>query len=125
MEDLVLVTHDGYSGISQYDAMVIRDTKSLNKFYSQINKTRKPGLHVPMIDFSQEMAVVVCMGGQKGQVEPLLSRINETDEELTIAVELADGEGQDKHQDTSISYPFYLYKMPVSTKTLNFQKVGW
>ncbi|MFD2098875.1 hypothetical protein [Flagellimonas iocasae] len=125
MEELVLVTNDGYSGIAQFDVMAIRDTKSLNKFYSQINKTRKPGLPVPMIDFSHEMAIVVCMGEQQGLVEPLLSKINETNEELTVAVELSKVDGQEKNEDAPISYPFYLYKMPASSKTLNFQKVGW
>ena len=124
MEDLVLVTQDGYSGIMEYETMVIRDTKSLNKFYSQINKTRKPGLPVPMIDFSQEMAIVVCMGEQKGQKELLLSKINETEGEQTIAIQLSDKKNT-ANEATPILYPFYLYKMPLTAKFLNFQKVGW
>ncbi len=125
MEDLVLVAKDGYSGIKEYEVMEIRDTKSLNKFYSQINKTRKPGLAVPMVDFSKEMVIVLCMGEQRGERMPLLSKTNETQDELTIAIELPDLTSTKNLQATPIVYPFYLYKMPLTVKMLNFQKVGW
>jgi len=125
MEDLELVTQDGYSGITEYEAMVIRDTKSLNKFYSQINKTRKPRLPVPMVDFSEEIVIVVCMGKQKGEREPLLSKINETEDELTIAIELPDQKNTKNKETALILYPFYLYKMPLTAKLPNFQRVGW
>ena len=125
MEDLVLVTEHGYSGITEYETTIIDNTKSLNKFYSKINKTRKPGLPVPMIDFSKEMVIAVCLGTQKGEKRPLLSKINETTETLTIAVELSDPEEARENENLPISSPFYLYKMPVSTKTFTFQKVGW
>ncbi|MER3373045.1 MAG: protease complex subunit PrcB family protein [Allomuricauda sp.] len=125
MEDLELVVQDGYSGIMEYETMVIQDTKSLNKFYSQVNKTRKPGLPVPMVDFSREMVIVVCLGEQQGEKQPMLSKINETEDELTIAVELSDPEKTDTAQNQAISYPFYLYKIPLSSKTIGFQKVGW
>ncbi|MBO0323573.1 hypothetical protein J0X14_14785 [Muricauda sp. CAU 1633] len=125
MEEVELVTKDGYSGITEYEAMEIRDTKSLNKFYSQINRTRKPGLPVPMVDFSKEIVIVVCMGEQKGEKLPLLSKINETEGELTIAVELSDQKSAENMEAAPIQYPFYLYKMPLTAKLLNFQKVGW
>lgn len=125
MKDLELVVQDGYSGIMEYETMVIQDTKSLNKFYSQVNKTRKPGLPVPMVDFSREMVIVVCLGEQKGERMPLLSKINETEEELTLAVELTDPEKTDTTQNQAISYPFFLYKMPLSPKAIGFQKIGW
>ncbi len=125
MEDLVLVAKDGYSGIKEYEVMEIRDTKSLNKFYSQVNKTRKPGLAVPMVDFSKEMVIVLCMGEQRGERMPLLSKINETQDELTIAIELPDLTSTKNLQAAPIVYPFYLYKMPLTVKLLNFQKVGW
>lgn len=121
MENLILVTSDGYSGIAEYEVMLIKDTKSLNKFYSQVNKTRKPGLPVPMLDFSKEMAIVVCLGEQKGERTPQLSQLSETEEERTIAIELSDSEKTESY----ISYPFYVYKLPISSKAINFQKVGW
>lgn len=125
MEDVVLVAKDGYSGIMEYEVLEIRDTKSLNKFYSQINKTRKPGLPVPVVDFSKEIVIVVCMGEQKGERMPMLSKIGETEEELTIAVELSKPKSTENIEAAPIVYPFYLYKMPLTAKLLSFQKVGW
>ncbi|MCR9265820.1 MAG: hypothetical protein NXH86_16830 [Flavobacteriaceae bacterium] len=123
MEDLVLVAHDGYSGISEYETMVIQDTKSLNKFYAQINKTRKPGLPVPSIDFSTETVLVVCLGELQGEKEPMLSRIQQTEDELLVAIELSNPAKEEGFQ--AVSHPFYLYKMPRTPKEIHFQKVGW
>jgi hypothetical protein len=125
MENLVLVESDGYSGIAEYEVMLIKDTKSLNKFYSQVNKTRKPGLPVPMLDFTKEMAIVVCLGEQKGERVPYLSQLSETEEERTIAIELPDLEQSANQTQLPTSYPFYVYKLPISSKAINFQKVGW
>jgi len=123
MEDLVLVTHDGYSGIPEYETKVIQDTKSLNKFYAQINKTRKPGLPVPIIDFSTETVLVVCLGELQGEKEPLLSRIQQTEDELLMAIELS--APAKKGESQAVSHPFYLYKMPHTSKEIYFKKVGW
>ncbi len=125
IEGLELVAEDGYSGIREYETMVIQDTKSLNKFYSQVNKTRKPGLPVPMVDFSKEIAIVVCLGKQRGERRPLLSKIHETEDELTLAVELSDSKSIQNEATAPTLYPFYLYKMPLTAKLPNFKKVGW
>ena len=125
MEDLVLVAQDEYSGFSEFGTMVIRDTKSLNKFYSQINKTRKPGLPVPMIDFSKEMAIVVCLPEQSGGSEPMLSKIDESESELNIAIKLKGLKTTENEGNTSLVNPFYVYKMPLATKTINLKKEGW
>ena len=122
IEGLVLVEQDGYSGIETFQTRVIRDTKSLNKFYSQVNKTRKPGLPVPMIDFSQEMVLVVCLGEQQGKQSVLLSKTGETASELFIAVQLSDVNIGESAGVQVISSPFYLYKMPLTEKTIVFQK---
>ncbi|RUA12048.1 MAG: hypothetical protein DSY83_15450 [Flavobacteriia bacterium] len=119
IEDLVLVEQDGYSGIEVFEAKEIRETKSLNRFYSQINKTRKPGLPVPMIDFSQEMLLLICLGEQQGKPSVQLSKIKETGAKIFIGVVL-----EIKEQDPlATQTPFYLYKMPLTDKTIVFQLV--
>ena len=122
---MVLIAQDAYSGIMEYQKMVIRDTKSLNKFYSQINKTRKPGLPVPMVDFTTEMVVVLCMGEQRGKRVPQLSKSGETEDKVLLTIELPSLDKQDKKEILPVSYPFYLYKMPYSSKNIDFQKLGW
>ncbi|MBS9463887.1 hypothetical protein KIM67_15810 [Flagellimonas sp. 389] len=119
--DIVLIDQDNYSGILEYDAMVIKDTKSLNKFYSKINRTRKPGLPVPTIDFSQNMVVIICMGEQKGGGLPVLSKTETPEDKMIITVKIPDYQ---KNKSTSeiITYPFYLYKTPTVLKPVSFEK---
>lgn len=122
IEGLVLLEQDGYSGIETFETKVIRDTKSLNKFYSQVNKTRKPGLPVPMVDFSQEMVLVVCLDEQQGEQAVFLSKTKETETEISITVQLSDVNNGESANAQAISYPFYLYKMPLTEKTITFQR---
>ncbi len=119
IEGLVLLEQDGYSGVDAFETMEIRDTKSLNRFYSQINKTRKPGLPVPMIDFSKEMVLLVCLGEQQGQQSVQLYKTKETDAEIFVGVTL-EAKGKDP---LATQTPFYLYKMPLTDKTIVFQLV--
>lgn len=123
IEGLVLMDEEGFSNIEEYRAEVIRDEKSLRKFYTEVNKTRKPGLPVPIIDFSKEMVVLVCLGKQPAEKSLLLSKLEETDNGLAIAVEIMDKKKEDEVSIQPIYYPFYLYKMPIIDKGINFQKV--
>ena len=121
IEGLVLLEQDGYSGIETFEIQAIRDTKSLNKFYTQINKTRKPGLPVPMVDFSQEMVLVVCLGKQQGEPSVTLFKSSETATDLTVIVQLSNSNRPELANTQPVTNPFYLYKMPLTEKTIIFQ----
>ncbi|WP_139063651.1 hypothetical protein [Flagellimonas eckloniae] len=122
---MILIAHDEYSGISEYETMVIRDAKSLNKFYAKINRTRKPGLPVPTLDFSKEIVLVVCLGEQKGKKLLTLSSNEETENEVSVSIEMVDSDEVEKDKVQYVSYPFYIYKIPHTSKTINFEKIGW
>jgi len=121
IENMVLVDHDSFSNIETYETRVIKDEKSLRKFYSEINKTRKPGRPVPKVDFSKEMVLLVCLGEQNGRQNAVLSKVKETDSEISIAVEMIKEQGEITVQP--VYFPFYLYKMPLVDKTITFQKI--
>ncbi|WP_318308089.1 hypothetical protein [Flagellimonas crocea] len=123
IDDLTLVDQDDFINIDSFETRVIRDTKSLNKFYKEINKTRKPGLPTPMVDFSRDMLVLVCLGEQKGKKNPVLSKLKETDEEISVAVEIVGNDENEEIKDSPTYFPFYLYKMPLVDKTVVFQKI--
>lgn len=125
MGEMTLIAQDRYSGIDKYETMVVRDTKSLNKFYARINKTRKPGLPVPVIDFSQEMVLVVCLGEQKGQMIPKFSKTEESESEILITIEMVLPKEVKSSENQIVSYPFYVYKVPHTSKTLSLEKLGW
>lgn len=122
--DMELVASDAYSGIDTYETAVIYDSKSLNKFYGRINKTRKPGLPVPHIDFSENVLLVMCLGQQKGEVTPLLKK-SEEDDNILITIELNDSNKDTQLENSLTSYPFYIYKLPHTIKDVSIQKSGF
>ncbi len=123
MEDMVLLAHEDFTNIDAFETRVIRDAKSLNKFYGEINKTRKPGLPVPMVDFTKDMLVLLCLGEQKGEKKLVLSKLTETDQGMTIAVEVLEKEKDGEIAVQPMYFPFYLYKMPLVDKDLTFQRI--
>ena len=124
IEDMELVDHDDFTNIEAFDTRVIRDGKSLRKFYAEINKTRKPGLPVPIIDFSKETVILVCLGEQRGRKTPVLSKLKETEEGISIAVQIFDEQQKDEITIQPLYFPFYLYKIPLVDKKIAIQKVG-
>ena len=120
---LVLVDHDNFTNMDSFETRVIRDGKSLRKIYAQINQTRKPGLPVPMVDFKNETVILVCLGEQQGETSPVLSKLNETESEISVAVELLKKERKGGVSIQPVYFPFYLYKMPLVDKTLTFQRI--
>ncbi len=122
IDNLVLLAHDNYSNVSEYQTQVIRDQKTLQKFYSQVNKTRKPGLPVPMIDFNKEMLILVCLGEQRSKKKVAVSKVTESDEEMVMEVKVLDEKAKGEVTIQPMYYPFYLYKAPLVDKTVSFQK---
>ncbi len=123
IEGMVLVDHHSFINIDSFETRVIRDAKSLQKFYRQINKTRKPGLPVPVVDFSKELVILVCLGEQQGEKTPALSKLKETDNDVSIAVELLGAQQEETIAAQPVYFPFYLYKMPLVDKNITFQKI--
>jgi hypothetical protein len=122
IEGLVLLDHDNFTTIDTFQIREIRDFKTLNKFYREINKTRKPGLPVPMVDFTKDMLLLVCLGEQQGKKEVALSQLRQNETETWIAVDVWDVEPEDAVSIQPMYFPFYLYKMPLVDKTLHFQR---
>ena len=117
---LVLLLQDDYSGFVSAETMLIRDQKRLQRFYAILNKTRKPGLALPEVDFSKEMIVVQCSGEQNYMGMPILSLSRETDTEVVLTVTI-----DRKVKDTSLTVrtnPFCIYKMPRTDKEIVVEK---
>lgn len=123
-DDMILIAQDGYSGIDEYETMVVRDVKSLNKFYTTINKTRKPGLPVPVIDFSKEIVLIVCLGKQKGEITPQLTK-SEQEDDVFITVSLSEFHNSNNKENLVTSFPFYIYKLSHTSKKVTIQKSGF
>lgn len=123
IEGIELIEHGEMGPFLNYDTQVVRDFKSLRSIYTEINKTRKPGLPVPDVDFSKDMVVLVCLGEQNIERNLLLSILSESAEETVIAVEPKEVQSSQKEGSRSVTYPFYLYKLPIIDNAVSFRIV--
>lgn len=117
---LVLILQDEYGSFNVEETMVIKDEKRLKSFYSKINKTRKPGLPVPLIDFSKEMVIVQCSGEQNHSGVPILTFNKETDHQVLIDYDIAEEPGD--AATAIVRNPFCIYKMPLTDKEIIVEK---
>ena len=116
---LQLIESDNYSGSDQEEFLVVTDMKTLQKFYSTVNRTRKPGLPVPQVDFSKEVLVIYCAGKRENSFQPRLFVENETEDQLVLKVENITG---NVDASTSIITPFSVYKLPLTQKNILLQQ---
>lgn len=113
---LELLLQEEYSGFDTEETMIIKDRKNLKSFYSKLNRTRKPGLPVPEVDFTKNMVVVQCSGEQQHMGAPILTFDKETDSAIVLTSKLV----RDKKSGskTITTFPFCLYKMPLTDKEI-------
>lgn len=119
MERPILVLEDNYSNIDSSQIGIITDQKALQKFFAQVNKTRKPRLPVPVIDFSKEMVILICAGQQHGNYRHNVTILEPDAKNLTVNVEQ---EQPSDSLETATSTPFFLYKLPLTEKKITIKK---
>ena len=116
-----LVLQDNYSGGIAPDTLIIKDRKSLQKFFSKVNRTRKPGLPLPEVDFTKEMVLIYCSGEQPLGNEVTLSLVEENDQELILKTTMVETT-KEKRASTARVSPFSVYRMPLTNKRISFKK---
>ncbi len=118
-EKLTLLLQDNYSGTDVAETLVIRDEKALRSFYSKLNRTRKPGIPVPQVDFTKEMILIHCLGEQTNGTQASLSVAEENDQEMIIRTSVA--KAQKSSTSSALISPFSVYKMPLTSKEISFK----
>ena len=124
-ERLTLIAQDNYSGADSTETMVITSQKALKAFYARVNRTRKPGLPVPEIDFSKNMVVVLCSSDEVHDLNYGLSILKETDGEMVLGKPETSGNGRSSSSSdpAKLVSPFFVYKMPLTEKEISFKKI--
>ncbi len=119
-EKLTLLLQDNYSGSDVAETLIITDAKVLKSFYSKINRTRKPGLPVPEVDFTKEMILIHCSGEQKNGKHALLSVMEENEKEVIISTSVE--KLKKSGTSSALISPFSVYKMPITPKKIIFKR---
>ena len=119
--ELQLVLADNYSGVEQPEFQIVRNAKTLKNFFLQINRTRKPGLPIPEVDFSKELLLIYCAGTSRGVggAELLLLEVSQ-DSIVVGPKELTPSKKEITNVTTT---PFSIYKMPLTPKEISFQQL--
>jgi len=119
IEKLTLLLADNYSGSEVEETMIIKDAKALQRFYSKINRTRKPGIPVPEVDFTKEIILIYCSGEQINGKQALLSVIAENEKEVIISTSVE--KSKKSGTSTALISPFSVYRMPLTAKEISFK----
>ena len=106
-----LILKDNYSGAVAEEVLLIKDQKSLRQFFATINRTRKPGLPIPEIDFQKDMLLVWCEGETTAPTLGL-----NLEKETAEAYFFGKLHPKKKAKNTAIVSPFLAYKLPLSDK---------
>lgn len=117
--ELELLVEDGYFFTDSIETDVIRDEKTLKLFFSKVNKTRKPGIPIPKVNFEEEIALIVCMGEQREMGLPYLELVKNGNQQLVIGIKME----KSANGTSNILYPFCVYKMPITKKEVIFKEI--
>lgn len=120
-EELHLVLTDNYSGVEKSEFQVIRDSKTLKNFFLRINRTRKPGLPIPEVDFSKSLLLIYCAGTTMGVGGAELLLVKDTQDSIVVGPKKL---VPSKKEITNVTTtPFSIYKMPLTLKEISFQQL--
>lgn len=117
---LTFVMSDSYGGLEVENLQVFRSQGGLQKFFAGVNKTRKPGLPVPQIDFSKNIVLVYSAGlTSQGTALELVS-LGEKEGRILLEAKKEGGETLSASA-AALTQPFTIYTMPRSDKELVLQ----
>lgn len=111
--DLTLIMTDAYGGTPEPGIEVLRDEGSLRKYFARINRTRKPGLPVPEIDFSRHIAVAYSSGQTTDTIIPAIQAVNRNKDTLILKTQKSVAS---EATFTAVRLPFALYLLPRTDK---------
>ena len=114
--EMELLVQESYSGFEEERLFLIKDRSALGSFYGIINRTRKPGLVPPAVDFNKEMLLVWC-GGETAS-SGLELKISSTEKQLKVQKIIPK---KASPESRTLVRPFRIYVVPLSSKTLVFE----
>lgn len=113
LPSMELIMQDNYSGSEVEEILILKDQKSLNAFFGKINRTRKPGLSIPEIDFTKEMLLIWCSGEGIEDIPELAISRKKKDTFF-----LSKKEKKNNIKSSALISPFTIYKLPISSKRM-------
>jgi hypothetical protein len=117
---LTYILSDSYGGAAEEELLVIRSKGELQKFFAGVNKTRKPGLPLPEIDFNENMVLVYSAGETRAGNPPELIPLQLKEDRILMGVK--NEKGQNDNVSTAITMPFVIYTMRRTDKEVVLER---
>ncbi len=117
---LKMLMSDNYGGTVSEEIEVIRSQGTLDKYFIQINKTRKPGIKPPYVDFSKDLVIIYCSGETKRNQLPELFPTEDEKQRIVLTKKMV--EAPDNQEGNALLMPFGLYIMPLTDKEIILQR---
>ncbi|MGS2760745.1 protease complex subunit PrcB family protein [Sinomicrobium sp. M5D2P9] len=118
--DYKILLEDSYGGTDTAENRVITSQEELEKVYGIINRTRRPGIEVPKVDFTKSMVVAMFMGQRSsGGNRVEIEKIEEAGGAVQVYVRnIQPAEGD--MTSMAITNPFIFAELPRSDKQVVF-----
>ena len=114
--EMELILRGDYSGFEDEQLLVINNKVQWEEFFGRINRTRKPGLTVPEIDFEKN-TIIIRLKGETTNNEPdvILGKVSNE------ALVLKRNKNLAKGKSSAILTPFFVYTISKTDKSIKIQ----
>lgn len=106
-----LIMSGDHSGFEQEQLLKIDSQVELEEFFGKINRTRKPGIPVPEIDFKRNSAIIRLKGTTTNN-EPDITLQKSSKQSLLLKKIRTNS----KKETTAVLTPFFIYSVPKTNK---------
>lgn len=117
---LTYILSDSHGGAAGEELLVIRSKGELQKFFAGVNKTRKPGLPLPEIDFNENIVLVYSAGETRAGNPPELIALQIKEDRILMGVKKE--KGQNDSIAAAITMPFVIYTIPRTNKEVVLER---
>ncbi|RRQ48862.1 hypothetical protein DZC72_14470 [Maribacter algicola] len=114
--EMELILSGDYSGVEKEQLIKIDDQVAFEEFFGQINKTRKPGIPIPDIDFETKSVLLRLKGTSTNNKSDIALGISSNETLLFNKIKT-----NSRNETTAVLTPFFIYTIPKTTKSLKIQ----
>ena len=116
------LAEDFYGGMTDSKFIVIKDETTLNEIYKLINKSKSPGIKIPIINFEKETVLVLFLGEKSSGGHSIsVEQILDENEKVTVKYKVTLPK-LGEMVTTVMTQPYCIIKIPITSKEIIFDK---
>lgn len=116
------LAEDFYGGMTDSKFIVIKEETTLNEIYKLINKSKSPGIKIPIINFEKETVLVLFLGEKSSGGHSIsVEQILDENEKVTVKYKVTLPK-LGEMVTTVMTQPYCIIKIPITSKEIIFDK---